>query len=182
MTKIGVLMMDLPQLAKRLRKEKDKFMKDDSNSPLTPKQKKKFKKIDYFPYEPKYRFEGAIEHFEDKTEVEIGTNKGELRKYRLFGKFSFEINGQQLALHIFQSLDETHFFVPFMDATSGNETYGAGRYVELEELEPDIYVLDFNFAYNPYCAYNDSWSCPLVPPINRLPLRVEAGEKTFAKK
>jgi uncharacterized protein (DUF1684 family) len=173
--------MDFPQLVKRLRKEKDKFMKTDSNSPLTPKQKKKFKKLDYFPYDPKYRFKGPIEHFEDKAEIEIGTNKGELRKYRLFGKFSFEIDGQQAALHIFQSLDETHFFVPFVDETSGNETYGAGRYVELEELEPGVWELDLNLAYNPYCAYNDNWICPLVPPINRLSIRVEAGEKIFAK-
>ncbi|MFQ5977209.1 MAG: DUF1684 domain-containing protein [Candidatus Heimdallarchaeota archaeon] len=173
--------MNMKKAAKAVRKEKNLFMKKDRNSPLTSYQKKLFKKLRYFPYDPKYRFEGSIEEFEDKAEIEIATNKGEMRKYRLFGKFSFEVNGQQLVLHIFQSLDGDFFFVPFVDGTSGKETYGAGRYAELEEIAPQKWVLDLNYAYNPYCAYNDKWICPLVPPINRLAIRVEAGEKTFAE-
>ncbi len=174
--------MDWDQTIEKMRKEKNKFMKKDPQSPLTSKQKKKFKKLNYFPYDPKYRFEGAIEEFPEKSTVEIGTNKGNIRQFRLFGKFPFEVDGQPLALHIFQSLDDTHFFVPFMDETSNKETYGAGRYLELEKVGPGLWVLDFNLAYNPYCAYNDSWSCPLVPPINRLPIRIEAGEQIFDQK
>jgi uncharacterized protein (DUF1684 family) len=174
--------MDWDLAIEKIRKEKDNFMKKDPQSPLTPKQKKKFKKLSYFPYDPKYRFEGAIEEFPEKSTIEIGTSKGDIRQYRLFGKFPFEIDDQSLALHIFQSLDETHFFVPFIDETANKETYGAGRYLELEKEGPESWVLDFNLAYNPFCAYNDSWSCPLVPPINRLPVRVEAGEQVFDKK
>lgn len=172
-------MMDLKKAAKAVRKEKNLFMKENPNSPLTSYQKKLFKKLRYFPYDPNYRFEGSIEEFEDQAEIEIATNKGEMRKYRLFGKFSFELKGQQLVLRIFQSLDGSLFFVPFADVTSGKETYGAGRYVELEKKAGKKWVLDLNYAYNPYCAYNDKWICPLVPPINRLAIRVEAGEKTF---
>lgn len=70
-------------------------------------------------------------------------------------------------------------FVPFVDETSGKETYGSGRYLDLEQARGDDYVLDFNMAYNPYCAYNDDYVCPIPPRENKLPIEIRAGEKTY---
>jgi hypothetical protein len=92
------------------------------------------------------------------------------------------VEGQEAALQVYESVDQPgSFFIPFVDATAPEETYGAGRYLEPEEVHRDELLLDFNFAYNPYCAYNDRWSCPFPPPENRLKVRVEAGEKSFLK-
>jgi hypothetical protein len=94
-----------------------------------------------------------------------------------YGKFRFSVDGQPAELTIYAN--EHGFFLPFVDALAGQETYEAGRYLEPEVLPDGRFVIDFNLAYNPYCAYNPLWACPIPPKENRLSVRIEAGEKKF---
>jgi hypothetical protein len=107
------------------------------------------------------------------------TSTGSVKEYYKYGQFSFEVNGQPVTLQVYQDLDRNYFFLPFVDATAPDETYGAGRYLDLEPEQGNTFTIDFNYAYNPYCAYNDRWNCPIPPKENRLAIRIEAGEKNF---
>lgn len=162
---------------KEFRREKDNFFAYHSRSPLTKEQQKAFKGLAYFPENPDLCFETAIQRVANPEEVHIQTSTGETRIYRRYGKFSFEVDGQQAELTIFA--DSDGFFLPFVDSLAGDETYPAGRYLEPEVLENGDFLIDFNMAYNPYCAYNERWSCPLTPQENRLKVPIRAGEKNF---
>jgi uncharacterized protein (DUF1684 family) len=105
------------------------------------------------------------------------TTTGDVQDYQRFGRFHFVADGQPAALTIYQS--EFGYFLPFVDALAGSETYGAGRYLEPEEMADGRFLVDFNLAYNPYCAYNENWSCPITPSENRIKVPVRAGEMTF---
>ena len=106
------------------------------------------------------------------------TSTGDVQVYTRYGRFRFEVEGQPAELTIY--LADYGFFLPFVDALAGKETYPAGRYLEPEPLENGRFLVDFNLAYNPYCAYNDRWSCPLTPFENRLKVPLRAGEKIFS--
>lgn len=105
------------------------------------------------------------------------TTTGEVQTYERFCRFKFQVEGQEVWLTIYHN--ENGYFLPFADALAGKETYGAGRYLEPKELPEGRFAVDFNLAYNPYCAYNDRWSCPITPPENRLKVAIRAGEKIF---
>jgi uncharacterized protein (DUF1684 family) len=157
---------------------KDDFFASDRHSPLTREQKKNFQGLAYFPEAPELRFEVEIERFEDPQEITIQTSTGDTQAYTRYGTFRFSVDGQEQKLTIFSS--ENTFFLPFVDLLAGRETYPAGRYLEPEPLEDgDRFLIDFNLAYNPYCAYNENWSCPLTPFENRLQVPIRAGEKMF---
>ncbi len=157
------------------REEKDSFFKTNRQSPLTREQKKTFKGLSYFPENPALRLEVSVEEFPEKEEIEMQTSTGDVQKYQRFGRFTFAVDGQEAQLTIFG--DNENFFLPFADSLSGKETYGAGRYLEPERLDDNRFLVDFNLAYNPYCAYNEAWSCPLTPCENRLKVPIRAGEK-----
>ncbi len=161
------------------RREKDRFMKTHPQSPLTPEQKKTFAGLSYFPENPALRFEVTITPDPEKPVVEMITSTGAQRTYRRSGWFQFTIGNQQHRLYVYQDEEGGDYFLPFVDATSGKETYGAGRYLELEPLAKGKFRVDFNMAYNPYCAYNEQWSCPIPPFENRVAAPIEAGEKVF---
>jgi len=161
----------------RLRSEKDAFFRSDADSPLTPDQQRTFTGLRYFPVNPALELVVDIEAFEPKTDIEMQTTTGELRVYERFGRIAFEVEGQAAGLTVYRA-DEA-FFLPFADALAGKETYGAGRYLEPERLPDGRLHVDFNLAYNPYCAYNARWSCPITPAENRLPVAIRAGEMTF---
>ncbi len=162
------------------RRQKDEFFKNHPESPLTPEQKKDFKGLKYFPVNEKYRFIVKIKENKRKPIVHIATNTGIVQEYIKFGKIQFEIDGMPCQLTVFKDPENDYYFIPFMDLTSGEETYGSGRYIDIHPTgNPGEFILDFNFAYNPYCAYNDNWVCPITPRENRLPCRIEAGEKKF---
>ena len=93
-------------------------------------------------------------------------------------KIAFEVDAERAELTIFKDLDGDELFLPFADATSGKETYPSGRYLEVHELPDGRVVADFNYAYNPYCAYNEQWTCPIPPAENRLPVAIRAGERS----
>lgn len=160
------------------RAEKDQFFATDHQSPLTAEQKRHFTGFSYFPEDPALVLEVMIEEFDPRLPVKMQTSTGEIQLYERYGKFSFIVDGQKVELTLYANL-EGGYFLPFVDALAGCETYGAGRYVEPQPLEGDRFLVDFNLAYNPYCAYNDGWSCPLTPAENHLNVPIRAGEKQF---
>ncbi len=159
------------------RAEKDEFFAEHPQSPLDREQKKSFRGLKYFPENPGLRLEVMVEEFPEKAEFEMQTSTGSVQAYTKFGKFKFAVDGQEVELTIYQS--EQGFFLPFVDSLAGRETYPAGRYLEPESLPGNRFLVDFNLAYNPYCAYNEMWSCPITPAENRLKAAIRAGEKIF---
>ena len=161
----------------QFRAAKDQFMKLDGDSPLTPEQKRNFTGLSYFPENPSLSLEVVVEEFPQKERIEMQTSTGDIQSYQRFGRFKFTLEGEEVQLTIYA--DRGGYFLPFVDSLAGKETYPAGRYLEPEPLGNGRFWVDFNYAYNPYCAYNDLWSCPLTPAENRLKAPVRAGEKLF---
>ncbi len=159
------------------RAEKDEFFGGHPQSPLTREQRKDFHGLQYFPENDSLRLEVKVNEFENKQKFEMQTSTGDVQVYEKFGKFSFEVDGEQAELTIYRS--EHGFFLPFVDILAGKETYPAGRYLDPEPLPGGHFIVDFNIAYNPYCAYNEMWSCPITPAENRLKVAIQAGEKLF---
>ncbi len=159
------------------RAEKDQFFKTHPQSPLTPAQRRAFQGLAYFPENPDLRLEASVEVFAERAVIEMQTSTGDVQRYQRFGQFTFSVDGQPARLTIYAG--PHGYFLPFVDAQAGQETYGAGRYLEPEPLGPDRFLIDFNLAYNPYCAYNQNFSCPLTPFENRLKAPIRAGEKLF---
>lgn len=168
------------------RREKDKSFLTEKNSPLPDNAKKNFRGLPYFPIDLKYRFEGAIVRNRQRETFDIIASDGRERKTLRYGYFEFTLDGKTHRLQVYKLLDLAPkyrhlLFIPFMDATSGRESYGGGRYIDLEERSDNRYVVDFNLAYNPSCAYGKKgYSCPIPPAENRLLVRIEAGEKNWA--
>jgi uncharacterized protein (DUF1684 family) len=161
------------------RAEKNEFYKTQEQSPLTTEQKASFAGLKYFPENPKLVFDLTIDKNTGSNEiVSIQTSADDTEPYKRYGKIRFQVDGSETQLTVFQGLDDGHLFLPFKDATNGKETYGSGRYVEIEEENGKLKV-DFNYAYNPNCAYNENWRCPLTPPENSLKVPIQAGEKKF---
>jgi uncharacterized protein (DUF1684 family) len=167
------------------RVEKDSSFKTDLDSPLLNKDKKDFKGLHYFPVNTKVRFDSHLVKFARPDTFDILTSRGIKRKTMRYGYFPFEYESHNCKLHVYKLLDvyEKHpdyLFVPFLDSTSGGESYGSGRYLDFEENQTGEYVLDFNKAYNPLCAYGrEDYRCPIPPEENRLPFAVKAGEKKW---
>ena len=159
------------------RAEKDEFFKSDRYSPLTPEQKQAFTGLSYFPENPALALEVEVEPITPPDTIEMQTSTGDAQTYRRHGRFKFEVDGQPAELTIYHG--EHGYFLPFVDSQANQETYGAGRYLEPEPLGGNRFRVNFNLAYNPYCAYNDLFSCPLTPAENRLKVPVRAGEKLF---
>ncbi len=159
------------------RAEKDEFFGKHPQSPLTNEQKMVFRGLSYFPENPDLRLEVKVEEFPEKESFEMQTTTGDVQSYERYGKFRFTVEGQEAGLTIY--LNEYGFFLPFVDSLAGKETYPAGRYLEPTPLADDRFLVDFNLAYNPTCAYNEMWSCPITPAENRLKVPIRAGEKIF---
>ncbi len=163
----------------QFRAQKDDFFQHDWQSPLEADQRADFHGLKYYPENPKLRIITPIGVYEDKQLVTMITSTGSAREYVKHGCFTFHVSEEPATLQVYQDADDGSLFLPFVDATAPEETYGAGRYVEVQALDDDKFLIDFNYAYNPYCAYNDKWSCPLTPKENRLKVRIEAGEKNY---
>jgi len=160
------------------RAEKDEFFKRHPQSPLTPEQKREFKGLNYFPEDEAARLEVQVEPLNDPNPMLMQTSTGGAQEYIRHGRFKFHVDGQDVELTIYQG-DGGSYFLPFVDSLAGKETYPAGRYLEPEPLPGNRFLVDFNAAYNPYCAYNEMWSCPITPAENRLKVPIRAGEKAF---
>lgn len=158
------------------RHRKDELFRVSADSPLTPDQRERFAGLRYYAEDPSLRFEVTLERDTGGAE-EIETSDGQRRVMPRAGVVRFPVGGRDVVLAAYEQ--DGALFIPFRDATSGDETYGAGRYVEAHPLGDGRYLLDLNLAYNPYCAYNENWSCPLPPRENWLGLPIRAGERAF---
>lgn len=160
-----------------LRKTKDEFFRDHPQSPLTHEQRETFTGLDYFPENPDLRLVVAIDEIENNETIQVQTSTGDIQVYQRYGTFDFDVESQPATLTIY--MNQYGFFLPFVDSLANDETYGAGRYLEPEPQPDGRFLIDFNLAYNPYCAYSEQYSCPLPPLENWLKAPVRAGEKSY---
>ncbi len=169
----------------QFRAEVDDFLQFHPQSPLDEEQREAFQGLDYFDTNEDLILEVEVERFpDDEPTIEMTTNTGEKRLFRRWGRFAFQVDGEDAALTIYSDPHGRELFMPFRDATSGSESYGAGRYMDnhrpgFRQLPGGKLEVDFNYAYNPYCAYQLGYSCPLPPPENWLTVQIRAGEKKF---
>ncbi|KTG15865.1 DUF1684 domain-containing protein [Haloferax profundi] len=167
----------------RHREQKDRYLAHDRHSPIPPDQRESFDGLDYFDPDPDLRYELELQEYDDPETITIGTSTDGERDYLVWGRFEFELDGETYTLDAYRATpDEDRLWVPFRDETNTKETYGAGRYLDLEaddRTEDGQWVLDFNYAYNPFCAYSPRYECPLVPMENWLQVSIEAGEMDY---
>jgi uncharacterized protein (DUF1684 family) len=162
------------------RKDKDEFFRTDPHSPLDHEQTHHFERLEYFPENPELVVVGELEPDLDGVEVTMETSTGEAQVYDRAGVIRFSVDGKPTQVTLYRPRGEHSLFLPFRDALSGKETYGAGRYLDVAPPHSGHVVVDFNYAYNPSCAYNPKYSCPLPPRENWLQVPIRAGEKNFA--
>ncbi|KYG71379.1 hypothetical protein MB14_11440 [Roseivirga ehrenbergii] len=169
------------------RKEQNEEFLNPSKSPLTAQERKDFKGHDFFPIDEDYRVEARFEPTPDSKPFPLNTSKGTTQLYKRIGILHFELKGKPYTLEAYLQIQrftipgqKTYVFLPLIDATTGESTYDAGRYLHYEGIpEGTDWVIDFNKLYNPYCAYSDKYECPMVPEPNHLPIAVEAGVKGY---
>jgi uncharacterized protein len=168
------------------REEKDEFMKSDDGSPFNKEMDstQSFNTLNYFAPDIKYKVTATLSPIESKKMIVLSTSDGKEKKYLEFAHAEFTLEGKRNSLLILEVMDAGPYrgtlFLAFADETSANETYGAGRYIDLKKVPgASTIVLDFNKAYNPYCAYSDNFSCPFPPKENLLAIAVSAGEKKY---
>jgi len=166
---------------RRFREEKDRLFRNGRDSPLPFGDRANFAGLKYFDPDPSYRFEANLQRYSNPDAVMMATSKGTRQLFNRMGYFDLQILGKTVHVHAYQSAERTdpNLFIPFRDLTSGKETYGSARYLDLEVEHDDEYVIDFNHAYNPYCAYSEAFICPLPPTENWLNVPVRAGEKKY---
>ncbi|MCS5491713.1 DUF1684 domain-containing protein [Algoriphagus limi] len=164
------------------RERQYKFIRFNIESPLTEEQKLDFKELTFYPIDPTYKVKARLIPNEEKKVREVPLTDGSKERYIEHSFAEFELGGQTNRLLLLQAIDETdmrNFFLAFADETSGRETYGGGRYINARQDGKNSITLDFNLAYNPYCAYNPDYACPIPPRENILKIPIEAGEKNY---
>ena len=160
------------------RSQIEKFMRTSPESPILG-DRSKFQGLSYFPADRRYIVTASLEHIEDTPLLPIPTTGGTEDLYERYAWATFEFDGENYRLLLLRSLEpqtDNALFLAYHDATNGDDTYFGGRYVNLYLDDPDTITIDFNRSYNPYCVYDPEYLCPIPPPENRLPFRVEAGE------
>ena len=168
----------------KMRLEKDFTMRNSPDSPFAGNVYD-YKGLDYYPPDERYKIEARFIPYEGIEKVSLATSDNVAREYYRYGFAEFELEDKINRLSIFQPTDVNHneegLFLGFGDATSANETYGAGRYMDIKHDGGEVIWLDFNLAYNPYCAYSDVYSCPIPPRENFLSIAIKAGEKDYKR-
>lgn len=167
------------------RQSKDALYRTDPDSPIPSARRAAFHGLIYFPVDPAWRYAGFIERYPQATPISMVTTAGKPRPCERWGRVTFLRDGKELTLQVYRMLDMPDrpggegLFLPFKDQTSGKDTYPAGRYVELDGPDGGPFVLDFNQAYNPSCAFGEPerFQCPRTPAENMLPIAVTAGER-----
>jgi uncharacterized protein (DUF1684 family) len=163
----------------RFRETKDEFMSQSHESPFSHSGEGGFKGLSYFEPDPAFRFETKLLRYRVETSVIMITSTGTRQLFNKVGRFDIKVEAQPVQLQAYQAAEreDEDLFVPFKDATSGKETYGAARYLDMKVEHNDEYLLDFNYAYNPYCAYVEGYVCPVPPAENWLKVAIRAGER-----
>ena len=164
----------------------NKKFADSTSSPLKKEDLKIFKNLNFFNIDSKYIVEAKLVRTKKEKVFKMKTSTDRLPEYKKYGELYFKIHGKELKLNVYQNIDlikkkeyKNYLFLPFTDLTCGNDSYTAGRYIDLRIPKSDTIIIDFNKAYNPYCAYNYKYSCPIVPAENNLAIEIKAGVKKF---
>lgn len=171
----------------KIEKERErqlKYLKYNIESPLTESQKRELKVLDHYPIDPKYKIRAKMVPVKDSKVLELPMTDGSVEKYLKHSWAEFEWEGKTTRLLLLQAAkeqDKRNFFLAFADATSGGETYGGGRYLNLRQDGKNSITIDFNLAYNPYCAYNPDFACPLPPRENLMDFPIPVGERDYGK-
>lgn len=167
-------------------KEMNAEYKDASTSPLKEKDRSDFKSLDFFKFDSTYIVTAILKRTPNTEWFKMKTTTSRESEERIFGILTFQLKGNTFSLNVYQGKElmkdedyKDYLFLPFLDNTNGDTTYGGGRYIDLRIPEGDTIEIDFNKAYNPYCAYNSRYSCPIVPRENYLDTNIEAGVKKF---
>jgi len=160
--------------------------KDVTKSPLKEKDRKEFRGLAFFKFDSSFVVKATIKRTPNSDFFAMKTTTFRKIEQRVYGILSFKIKDQPLQLKIYQAKTirhghENYLFLPFLDRTNGDMSYEGGRYLELQIPQNDTLLIDFNKAYNPYCVYNEKYSCPIVPRENYLEVKIEAGVKNFNK-
>ncbi|MHC1705988.1 MAG: DUF1684 domain-containing protein [Bacteroidales bacterium] len=168
------------------RKSKDAQCRDPKRSPLESADLQNFKGLKYYPYDSKYRVMAQLNKNTGGEIIRMKTTTERRPEYKTWAYAYFTLEGKKYQLTLYQPLDlmaekgfENYLFLPFTDETSGRETYGGGRFLELTIPEGNSMIIDFNSAFNPYCAYNSKYSCPVPPQENDLNIKIESGELIY---
>ena len=164
-------------------REINDFFKDASVSPLKKRDLKNFRGLDFFTYDSTYLVTAKLTKTPKEKPFMMLTTTDMVVEYIKYGTVSFELLNNQYSLDIYKNLEDPNerdnLFLPFLDDTNGNESYGGGRYINLDIPQVDNLIIDFNSAFNPYCVYDEKYSCPIVPRENYLPLEIKAGVMNF---
>jgi uncharacterized protein (DUF1684 family) len=172
------------QEIEQIRNEKNNSMKNDADSPFNRDSTAEFHELNYYPVDPGWRFSSKLYTYEEKEEVTIFGTKGEERTYTKYGYVSFEYEDSTYNVNVYLGTTRDsveYLMIAFTDETTGEETYHVGRYLDIERHpDPDFeYAIDFNLAYNPYCAYSANYSCAMPREEDHIPVPIRAGEKKF---
>lgn len=169
-------------------KELNLHYADSLSSPLKPEDLKIFKSLNFFPIDEKYSVKATLELTPNDPVFEMKTTTDRKPLYKRYGIATFKLDGKEYRLNVYQNQElildfeyRDYLFLPFTDETNGDKTYKGGRYIDTRIPKDSIFTIDFNTAYNPYCAYNSKYSCPVVPPDNHLPIKIKAGVLAFDK-
>jgi len=183
---VGKMTKQEVEIILRMREQKDNLFRYHLQSPIPQDAKEAFEGLKYHPVNPSYRFLCKLNRYPNPTTIGMMTSTGQERNYLKVGYVRFTIGGKSQTLQAFKAIqsfqqegEKEPLFIPFRDATSGKESYAAARYLDSEELKDGVFLVDFNSAYNPYCAYSDEYSCPFPPQDNWLEVEIRAGEKKF---
>ena len=164
-------------------REINDFFKDASVSPLKKRDLKNFRGLDFFAYDSIYLVAAKLTKTPKEKPFMMLTTTDMMVEYIKYGTISFELLSNQYSLDIYKNLEDPNerdnLFLPFLDDTNGNESYGGGRYINLDIPQVDNLIIVFNSAFNPYCVYDEKYSCPIVPRENYIPLEIKAGVKNF---
>lgn len=162
------------------REKKEKYLRSSSDSPFVLRNLE-MGELFYFPIDPKYKVSARVDKLESRDYMMIRNSDGTTLRYLKYAWLSFELEGTSYKLLALKPMFGVGLFLGFADGTSGEESYGGGRYLDLEEIKGDRITIDFNLAYNPYCAYAANYTCPLPPKENVLGTDIVAGEMNYSK-
>jgi uncharacterized protein (DUF1684 family) len=172
--------------SKKFQTELNQSYADSLKSPLTKEDLNHFKGLDFFPIDEKYIVEATFVRTKKEKAFAMKTTTSRTPLYKKYGELHFSIDGKEFKLNVYQNVDlnkksgyDDYLFLPFSDLTCGKESYIGGRYVDMRIQKGTLWTIDFNKAYNPYCAYNYKYSCPIVPLENDLDIEILAGVKKF---
>ncbi|GAB2776563.1 DUF1684 domain-containing protein [Rhabdobacter roseus] len=174
----------------QIRSHRETYRQEFLASASSPLKKKDLKYLRFYEPDETYRLEGTFVRTPESEPFDMPTYSGQKQPYVQYGEVLFELRGERCRLAVYQSLNlrtnlqyRDYLFIPFKDPTNGKDSYGGGRYLDFRtgDIHENRLTLDFNKAYNPYCAYSDNYSCPIPPAENHLKVPIEAGEKNFGK-